>query len=414
MAANLAKSCSQPVLAFDLAPNLVDAAVANGCIRANSLEDFAHVDLLVLSLPRSSNCKAVVSGLINAKGLKAGCIVLDTTSGVPAVSKELGELLMQHGIEYLDFGVAGGPGGAASAQLSGMVGGSEAALQRAMPIVALFCNANAVHYMGPFGSGHAVKAVNNIVRHIARLPAPVRSPARRVPSITAPSWFPALTARASAPPLAAQLLAANILTATEGLALLRKAGVSSEAALAAINSSSGRSLVTTERIPKHVLSGAFDFGFRLDLMMKDLRNAVDLMDGTDVGVRRPRPARGAAAPTLRRVRVVAGGAPVPPAPSMEGVTKLIEADVGADVREEGLARTWTPSHRDHLSAAPLGPGAGTISRRARACCRTARWRRRSASSPTTAALGWAFWRSPIWTAATTTPAWPRRATRSRR
>ena len=107
-----------------------------------------------------------------------------------------------------------------------MVGGSEAALRRAMPIVALFCDADAVHHMGPPGSGHAVKAVNNM------------------------------------------LLAANIATATEALTLLRKAGVSSEAALAAINSSSGRSLVTEERIPKHVLSGNFDFGFRLDLMMK--------------------------------------------------------------------------------------------------------------------------------------------------
>ena len=61
-----------------------------------------------------------------------------------------------------------------------------AALQRAMPIVSLFCNAEAVHYMGPPGSGQAVKAVNNM------------------------------------------LLAANIATATEALTLLRKAGVPAE------------------------------------------------------------------------------------------------------------------------------------------------------------------------------------------
>ena len=104
------------------------------------------------------------------------------------------ERLSSIGVDYLDFGVAGGPSGAAAARLSGMVGGSEAALRRAMPIVALFCDADAVHHMGPPGSGHAVKAVNNM------------------------------------------LLAANIATATEALTLLRKTGVSSEAALAGMHS----------------------------------------------------------------------------------------------------------------------------------------------------------------------------------
>ena len=226
MCSNLASRCGQRLLAHDAYAPLVDAAVAAGCGAARSLADFAEVELLVLSLPRSSDVQSVVDALVEAHGLRAGCIVVDTTSGIPAVSKAIAERLSSIGVDYLDFGVAGGPSGAAAARLSGMVGGSEAALRRAMPIVALFCDADAVHHMGPPGSGHAVKAVNNM------------------------------------------LLAANIATATEALTLLRKAGVSSEAALAAINSSSGRSLVTEERIPKHVLSGNFDFGFRLDLMMK--------------------------------------------------------------------------------------------------------------------------------------------------
>ena len=143
----------------------------------------------MLSLPRSSDVQSVVDALVEAHGLRAGCIVVDTTSGIPAVSKAIAERLSSLGVDYLDFGVAGGPSGAAAARLSGMVGGSEAALRRAMPIVALFCNADAVHHMGPPGSGHAVKAVNNM------------------------------------------LLAANIATATEALTLLRKAGVSSEAGI---------------------------------------------------------------------------------------------------------------------------------------------------------------------------------------
>ena len=123
---------------------------------------------------------------------------------------------------------------------------------------------------GPPGSGHAVKAVNNM------------------------------------------LLAANIATATEALSLLRKAGVPAEAALAAINSSSGRSLVTEERIPKHVLPGSFDFGFRLDLMMKDVRRAA-------------RARFGAPSPSGRPARNF--GAPPPTPPRQDYFSVLVNMDI---------------------------------------------------------------------------------------
>ena len=320
MARNLSAGCAKPVLAYDLSSSNMKAAVAAGCSAARSLADFSGSDVIVMSLPRSSDCQAVVKVLLKANGLKRGCTILDTTSGVPAISKELGERLEAHQVDYLDFGVAGGPAGAATARLSGMVGGSQAALARVMPVVKLFCNGDAVHHMGPYGAGHAVKAVNNM------------------------------------------LLGANIVTATEGLTLLNKFGVPSEAALAAINSSSGRSLVTEERIPNHVLSGRFDFGFRLDLMMKDLRNAIGLMDATDVGGHGAKAApgpKGAAAPVLREVFRSwrdAERACAPESEHMEGITKIIEAGIGADVRHKGLARTWTPKHTDHLARHHAGRG----------------------------------------------------------
>jgi hypothetical protein len=93
---------------------------------------------------------------------------------------------------------------------------------------------------GPVGAGHAVKGVNNT------------------------------------------LLASHIVAASEGLIALVKQGVPVEAALDAINGSSGRSLVTEERIPNHVLSGKFDFGFKLELMRKDIDVCMRQLDTADV------------------------------------------------------------------------------------------------------------------------------------
>ena len=75
-----------------------------------------------------------------------------------------------------------------------------------------------VTLLGPVGCGHAVKSINNA------------------------------------------LLAANVISVGEALSVLVKRGIPVERALAAINTSSGRSLVSAERYPKHVINRKFDFG----------------------------------------------------------------------------------------------------------------------------------------------------------
>ena len=57
--------------------------------------------------------------------------------------------------------------------------------------------------------------------------------------------------------------------------LLSQSGVYNPKSLAAINASSGRSLQTEVRLPEEVLSRKFDYGFKLGLMLKDVRIAVD-------------------------------------------------------------------------------------------------------------------------------------------
>ena len=97
-----------------------------------------------------------------------------------------------------------------------MVGGDADVLARVQPVLENIMGK--VVHIGPVGAGHAVKSVNNT------------------------------------------LLASHIVVAAEGLTTLVKQGVPVDKALEAINAASGRSLVTEERIPDHVLSGAFDFG----------------------------------------------------------------------------------------------------------------------------------------------------------
>jgi 3-hydroxyisobutyrate dehydrogenase-like beta-hydroxyacid dehydrogenase len=72
-----------------------------------------------------------------------------------------------------------------------------------------------------------------------------------------------------------QLLATKI-----GLLALKMFGVEPEVSLDVINSSSGRSMATQERIPQEVLSGNFNFGFKLSLMAKDCRIAGSILDDT--------------------------------------------------------------------------------------------------------------------------------------
>ena len=70
---------------------------------------------------------------------------------------------------------------------------------------------------------------------------------------------------------------AHCLIGAEGLLALKNYGVQPDVALSVINSSSGRSMATEERLPQECLTGKFDFGFKLGLMSKDCRIADKLM-----------------------------------------------------------------------------------------------------------------------------------------
>jgi 3-hydroxyisobutyrate dehydrogenase len=147
---------------YDVSPAATDALAALGApVAADPAALAERADLVVLSLPRSSDVESVVDGPRGlATGLRPGTIVLDTTSGEPSMSARLAVTLAEAGAEYLDAGVSGGVAGAEAGTLKIMAGGDAATFERARPVLDLL--GTRLWHCGPAGTGHAMKTVLNL------------------------------------------------------------------------------------------------------------------------------------------------------------------------------------------------------------------------------------------------------------
>lgn len=198
--------------------------------------------VVVTCLPTSREVEALLDGPDGLlAGMAAGVLFLDCTSGDPETSRRLAQRLEQAGIAFADCPVSGGTNGAEAAALTIMVGGDRQTFDRALPV--LSCFGKRIEHLGAVGAGHAMKAINNA------------------------------------------LLAVNILAFGEGFTGLARAGVPARKAVEVLNASSGRSFVTEGLVPERVLTGAFPSTFRLALLEKDLRIAVEFLDSQ--GIRAP-------------------------------------------------------------------------------------------------------------------------------
>lgn len=175
-------------------------------------------------------------------------IWLDCTSGTALESKRIGnKLLTQYKMHFLDCPVSGGVCKAEKGEIACMVGCNDSEIyNQCRPL--LSCFANYVENVGNVGTGHAIKAINNLLN------------------------------------------VSNLLVVTEGLSLLLKNFAKDgdddndnkdsikllETALNAINHSSGRSLMSQERWPTHIIDGKYNYDFMLGLMLKDVKNALKL------------------------------------------------------------------------------------------------------------------------------------------
>ncbi len=200
---------------------------------AKSLGSLARVaDVVLLSLPNSDVVEQVVlgeDGLL--EGLSAGDVLIDTSSSRPSSTRDIARRLTEKGVEMLDAPVSGGVLKAEEGKLSVMVGGEREVFERCSPIFDAV--GEKVFYIGDHGTGHLVKALNNL------------------------------------------LSAATLASAAEATILAEKAGVSPELFVEVVNASNGRSYSTQVKFPRYVLNRAFDDGFALGLMTKDLKIALE-------------------------------------------------------------------------------------------------------------------------------------------
>ncbi|MEJ7735812.1 MAG: 2-hydroxy-3-oxopropionate reductase [Chitinophagaceae bacterium] len=121
-----------------------------------------NADIVITVLPDSPEVEEVVLGNDGVlQGLSSGALFIDMSTIAPATAKTIFQLLQQQGIDALDAPVSGGQVGAEAASLSIMVGGSEKAFARALPLFEVM-GKNIVH-IGEAGAGQTAKACNQMI-----------------------------------------------------------------------------------------------------------------------------------------------------------------------------------------------------------------------------------------------------------
>jgi len=121
-----------------------------------------EADIIITMLPDSPEVESMVTGKGNLlQTMKPGSLFIDMSTISPAVAISLYKQFSEKGIEALDAPVSGGQTGAEAATLSIMVGGNEAAFQRALPVFEKM-GKNIVH-IGKPGAGQTAKACNQVV-----------------------------------------------------------------------------------------------------------------------------------------------------------------------------------------------------------------------------------------------------------
>jgi 3-hydroxyisobutyrate dehydrogenase len=198
-------------------------------------------DAVITMLPDGGAVSEVVLGRHGTgdcvlAGLSAGKILVDMSSSSPVGTRELGARLAERGVAAIDAPVSGGVRKAEDATLSIMVGGDAQAIARCRPV--LEAMGKQIFLTGPLGSGHAMKALNNYVS------------------------------------------AAGLVAAAEAVLVAERFGLDPGKVVDVLNASTGMNNSTLNKFHRFILSRTFDSGFSLDLMVKDLKTALELARAT--------------------------------------------------------------------------------------------------------------------------------------
>ncbi|MDR1098992.1 MAG: 2-hydroxy-3-oxopropionate reductase [Treponema sp.] len=233
-----------------------DDLIALGAEGASSNREVASKsDVVITMLPNSPHVKEAILGPGGViEGIGPGKIVVDMSSIAPAASREVEEALKAKGAAFLDAPVSGGEPKAVDGTLAIMVGGEQKSFDTVKPILEKM--GSSVTLVGDIGSGNITKLANQIV------------------------------------------VALNIAAVSEAFVLAAKAGVDPVKVFDAIKGGLAGSTVMNAKIPM-ILDGNFKPGFRVELHIKDLQNALDTAHKLGV----PVPLTAAVMETLQALKV---------------------------------------------------------------------------------------------------------------
>jgi 3-hydroxyisobutyrate dehydrogenase len=231
MAANLVKA-GYDVTVCDAVPGRSGkfADELGGSAAASPAEAAKGADAVVIIVPTSKQVADVAAQI--APALAKGALVIDMTSGQPAKTREIAAMLAEKGIAMIDAPVSGGVPRAKSGELAIMLGGEDALLDWAEPV--LKAMGTSLYRCGGIGAGQAMKALNNLVS------------------------------------------AGGFLMGIEALLIGQRFGLDAGTMVDVLNASSGMTNSSQKKFKQYVLSRRFDDGFGLELMVKDLGIALEV------------------------------------------------------------------------------------------------------------------------------------------
>lgn len=236
MAKNLIKSGHELVV-FDVVQTSVNEVVEVGAKAAKSSKDVAEQCTTIITiLPNSPHVKTVVLGENGIlEGARPGTILIDMSSIAPSASQEVEAGCAARGVKMIDAPVSGGEPKAIDGTLSIMVGGDKEVFEAVKDDILLKMGASAV-YCGAIGAGNTTKLTNQVI------------------------------------------VACNIAACAEAFTLAKKSGVDPQLVFEAIKGGLAGSTVMNAKVPM-MIAGNFDPGFKIDLHIKDLSNALDTGHG---------------------------------------------------------------------------------------------------------------------------------------
>ena len=183
-------------------------------------------DFVFSCVGNDDDLRSVTTGANGAfAAMRKGAIFIDNTTASAEVARELDDAARKAGFSFLDAPVSGGQAGAENGVLTVMVGGEQAAFDKAMPVIDAY--ARMVGLMGSAGAGQLTKMINQIA------------------------------------------IAGLVQGLAEGVHFGKKAGLDIEKVIEVISEGAAGSWQMENR-HKTMNAGKYDFGFAVDWMRKDL------------------------------------------------------------------------------------------------------------------------------------------------